>query len=270
MNSTGRGLHRWYERLTAPLHAWPDFIIVGAQRAGSTSLHACLMQHPQIVSAAGKELHFFDLNYGRGASWYRLQFPRRCRLAGNRITGEATPYYLFHPRVPGRIHRLLPGVKLIALLRNPVDRAVSHFLHETRRKRETLPFDQALRVEAARLEPELRMMEADEFYHSEAHHRFAYQARGLYAEQLERYFRFFPRDQILALCSEEFFADPGRTLKDVFAFLGVADFVPPDLAPRNVGNTTQNIPAEAREALRAYFVPHNERLFRLLGRRFDW
>ena len=125
--------------VTAPQHALPDFLLLGAQKAGSTSLYVHLMQHPQIIGVARKELHFFDYKSALGSWWYRTNFPTKAEMAQRSaalgkpvLTGEASPYYLFHPHAARRIARLLPDVKLIALLRNPVDRAFSHYHHEVR------------------------------------------------------------------------------------------------------------------------------------------
>ncbi len=125
-----------YRRLTSGSRRLPDFIILGAQRAGTSSLYYYLSQHPQILPAVRKELHFFDDHYRRGLGWYRSQFPTRG--ARGTITGEATPYYLSHPHAPARIQRLLPQARLIVLLRNPVERAISHYFFEVSHQREVV------------------------------------------------------------------------------------------------------------------------------------
>src|SRR5262245_18320944 len=102
----------------------PHFIIIGAQRCGTTSLYNYLIRQLGVIPAAMKEVHFFDLNYQKGNEWYFSQFPE---LGRDQITGEASPYYIFHPRVPQRIKNLLPSIKLIVLLRNPTNRAFSHY-----------------------------------------------------------------------------------------------------------------------------------------------
>ncbi len=154
---------RWsaqaYARPTAGLRLLPDYLIIGAQRAGTTSLHRYLIQHPGVrTTLRTKGVHFFDTGYGRGMSWYASRFPTRltawyvARRHGVELrTGEASPYYLFHPHVPGRVAEHLPQVKLIALLRDPVGRAYSHYQHEVARGFETLSFEEAIEAEAARL-----------------------------------------------------------------------------------------------------------------------
>lgn len=137
----------------------PHFLIIGAARSGTTSLYSYLVEHPRVVAAAKKELHFFDLRFPNGPAWYRDQFPS---LSPDTITGEASPYYLFHSHVPKRVFKLLPHVKLIVLLRNPVDRAYSHYYHAVKHGIETLPFERAIEQEDERLRGEVaRMLEEE-------------------------------------------------------------------------------------------------------------
>src|SRR5579885_2674785 len=140
---------RFYRTITSSIRLLPDFIIIGTQRGGTTSLYAYLGQHPQIAPAVIKEVHFFDNNYERGVGWYRTQFPFLIEKSiaknigqQNFITGEASPYYLFHPHVPERAAKVVPGAKLIVLLRNPIDRAYSHYYHEVELGHEKLSFEQ--------------------------------------------------------------------------------------------------------------------------------
>ena len=119
----------------------PNFLIIGAQRCGTTSLYNYLIQHPQIVPSSKKEVHFFDLNFHLGQSWYEKHFPE---VSDNILTGEASPYYIFHPLCPKRIFDYDPSVKLIVILRNPIDRAYSHYRHIVRLGHEPLKFEDAL------------------------------------------------------------------------------------------------------------------------------
>jgi len=131
----------------------PDFIIIGVQRGGTTSLYKYMTKHPKIIPALKKEIHFFDNKFGKGLSWYESQFMqnpffcllKRKRKSEDTITGEASPYYIYHPHVPKRISKILPNVKLIAILRNPIERAFSHYNHEVRLGAEKLSFEDALK-----------------------------------------------------------------------------------------------------------------------------
>lgn len=262
---------RLVQGLLATGHALPQFLILGAQRSGTTSLYKRITKHPQILPATEKEIHFFDLNYRNGVPWYRLHFPTRHKLGNDRITGEATPYYFFHPRAPERIRHILPDVKMIVLLRNPVERAVSHYFHEVRLGRENHPIEEALRIEELRLQPELEEMRNNEFYVSTTHQRHAYKARGLYAEQLKRYFNLFERRQLLVLSSEEYFSDPSNALHVIFSFLEInAGFLPHGLTPQKIAGRDPTVPDLVYQALQKYFEPHNETLFQLLGRDLGW
>ncbi|MCI5147305.1 MAG: sulfotransferase, partial [Candidatus Electrothrix sp. AR3] len=115
-----------YSALTARLRPLPNFLVIGAQKSGTTSLFHYICQHPQVFENKSKEIHFFDHNYHCGANWYRSHFPLAGKLMRNRCLGEATPYYLCHPHAPSHIFDLLPRVKIIAILRDPVERAISH------------------------------------------------------------------------------------------------------------------------------------------------
>lgn len=151
----------------------PDFLIIGAQKGGTTSLYTYLCQHPRVVGASRIEVHFFDLAYDKGWWWYRSHFPVHVFRRGERIvTGEASPYYIFHPLVPERVRKDLPNVKLVAILRNPVDRAYSHYQHVRRNGREPLSFEEAIEREPPRTEGEAEIISSDDEYQSSAHRRY--------------------------------------------------------------------------------------------------
>jgi len=258
---------------TARWRFLPQFLVIGAQKSGTTSLFKFICQHYQVRPAIRKEVHFFDGglepavdNFQKGPRWYRAHFP----LKGGRrrsITGEASPLYLFNPLAPQRIRRLIPDAKLIAVIRDPVDRAVSHYFHEVRKERETLPMLQAFKAEEERLAPVLNTADYkhDRFLHA------SYKKRGIYWEQLERYFRCFPKNQLLVLESESFFSRPRAILKQVFAFLRIdAGFSITDTRPRNVRPEKPEVEAGVYDYLAAFFRPHNQALSALVRRRFNW
>jgi hypothetical protein len=185
--------------------------------------------------------------------------------------GEKTPYYLFHPHVAVRIHDLLPDVKLIVVLRNPTDRAISHYFHEIRWSNEELPIMDALKSEEQRVGPELEKMMKDKFYWSRAHQSFTYKQRGVYVEQLQQYLKYFGRDQLHIINSDRLFSHPHEVLKDVFEFIGVDPHIDiPDVSPRYVGSNKDNVPAEVYEYLNEFFRPYNKKLYELTGAEFGW
>jgi len=169
-----------FGRLTARRRPLPDFLVIGAQKAGTTALYAYLRWHPGIAGPSWKEVSFFDRHWWRGEAWYRGQFPLR---AGERLVGEASPSYLFHPLAPERARSLVPGAKLVALLRDPVDRAYSQYQHEVALGREPLSFEDALAAEEERTRGEAERLAADPRAFSRAWWDHTYAARGRYAEQ---------------------------------------------------------------------------------------
>ena len=263
----------------------PSFLIIGAQRAGTTSLFFYLHRHPDVARPlAGdgsvewpKELHFFDEKFSRGLDWYRSFFPlsaarRIARLRGrDMVTGEATPYYLFHPAVPERVEATLPDVRLIALLRDPIERAYSHHQLMYRTGREKLSFEEAVVAETERLaDVERRLGETPSGRRAHHHHRHrSYLSRGLYAEQLERWFAHFPPEQLLVLRAEDFAARPTEVYAEVVEFLRLRPWLPKNFRNRNLGSYAPIDPA-LRARLEEHFAKPNARLAALLGRDFGW
>lgn len=262
-------------RLSAGLRLEPSFLVVGAQRCGTTSLHRLLARHPMVAPAAlHKGVHYFDMAYDKGPTWYRGHFPlalpaRLRSSAGPPITGEASPYYMFHPLSAIRIAADLPGVKLVALLRDPVERAYSAYTHELARGFETETFARALDLEPERLAGEAEKMVADPEYLSLAHQHQAYAARGRYAEQLERLYALFPAESVLVLDSAQLFADPQPSYDRLLSFL---DLPPWQLATPEHANARprSDMPTEVRQRLEEYFAPHDARLVDLLGWTPTW
>ena len=250
-------------RLDAARRPLPDFLIIGAQKAGTTSLYEYLCEHPCVTSSTLKEVHYFDLAYGRGPNWYRAHF-HPAKVPGG-ITGEASPYYLFHPLVPERVARDLPEVKLIVLLRDPVSRAHSHHNHERALGFEKLDFEAALRSEAERLRGEEEKILADPRYRSFAHQHHSYLARSRYAEQLGRWFAHFDRERFLILSAEDLFERPREVVTECQRFLGLEPVAPADVSPRNA-RSYREMPESLRGWLAAELAGDEERLCELLGR----
>jgi Sulfotransferase domain len=265
-----RRLRAGYRRLTGPLRGFPSVLIIGTQKGGSTSLFKYLEEHPDVLPPLGKEVHYFDFHYASGVNWYRGRFPYAHRLRRGALTLDATPYYMMHPLAPRRAADLLPGVKLIALLRNPVDRALSHYQHEVRGGRETLSFVDALDRESERLAGEEERLQREPSYYSWNHHRYAYTRRGLYLDQLRRWVQHFPRSQLLVLQSEWLFRDPPAATAAVYRFLGLPPHQLQEYKTFLPGNYDRGMPEEVRTRLVSYFEPHNRALFQWLGEEFDW
>jgi hypothetical protein len=275
--------HRHFRHATSRARILPSYLIIGAQRAGTTSLYDYLCRHPDVAGPTAakedafweKEVHFFDDKFWRGVDWYRSFFPlsvsRALARRRNRdvIALEATPSYLFHPAVPARVARTLPAVRLIALLRDPVERAYSHYQLMRRLGRETLSFEDALAAEAGRLDGEEERLLANPRYSSRKYRDYSYVARGLYANQLERWLPCFPKEQLLVLRAEDMLARPGEVYAETLAFLGLRPWPLRDFMRRNRASYAPIDPV-LRARLEERFAEPNARLARLLDRDFGW
>lgn len=262
--------------LTSWARPLPDFIIIGAQKCGTTSLYNYLIRHPAVVPAFNKEVHFFDLNFQKGIAWYRAHFPTSVyrsyanRLLGqDRITGESSPYYIFHPLAPQRISRAIPHVRLIALLRNPVDRAYSHYQKAARNGLEPLSFEDAIEREEKRLRRETGRMLEEENYYSFDHQKRSYLSRGIYVDQLKVWRSLFPEEQILVLRSEDFFADPATVVNRVYEYLHLPQWELMEYKKHNFASYAEMDEATKRRLIE-YFAPHNQRLYEYFGVDFGW
>ncbi len=269
-------VRRTYRYLSATSRRLPDFLIAGTAKGGTTSLWWYVSEHPQVDPPMTKEVAFFDVNYHRGMNWYRMHFPLAAHAGadrdadGQRFTGEATPYYMFHPLAPARVAATLPQVKVILLLRNPVDRAFSHYQLKIKRRQEPLSFEDAIDAEAGRLAGEHERIASDPRYYSERHDRYSYLARGLYLEQILRWQQQFPPSQLLILESGELFHRTDEVYARVLEFLDLPHWQPPHFGNRYPGKYREKMSDATRRRLVEYFAPHNERLYAHLGVRFDW
>jgi len=245
----------------------PDFLIVGTQKGGTTSLHEYLAEHPRVSPPVTKEVHYFDHAHHRGDEWYRAHF--RTTTRPDEISGESTPYYLFHPLVPELVARDLPDSKLIVILRNPIDRAFSHHNHEQALGYEELAFEEAIAREPERLEGEEERILDDPRYRSFSHQHHSYLSRSRYADQLEQWFRHTDRDRLLILSSEDLFEDPRTVIAATQRFLGLEQNTPRDLTARNARSYSP-IDDDLRAHLSREIESDNQRLYELVGRDFGW
>jgi len=265
-----RGTRERVRKATAPVRLRPNFLVIGAQKAGTTALHGYLRQHPAVFCPDWKELHYFSLKYPLGERWYLSHFPLKATHRSEIAVGEATPAYLFDPRSPARVHAFDPDMKLIVTVRDPVERAYSHYWMEVETRDETRSFEEAIAWEEAEIWPELERWVADPAYVS-ALPLFgrSYVARSCYADHLERWLTLFPREQLHALTSEELLTDPARALYGVERFLGVPDWQPVRYSQENVREYPPMSPS-TRDHLRRVFEPQDRRLEELLGLELPW
>jgi len=266
-----RRLFFWwlFHRVTSPLRVLPNFVIVGTMKGGTTSMFQYLAQHPQINPPFRKEIKFFDIHFPKGLMWYRAHYPLWAKMSDGALTGEATPYYIFHPLAAKRMAETLPDAKLIFMLRNPVDRAYSHYSHIHRVGREPLSFEDAIAAEPERLAGETEKIMADPNYSTFTHVHYSYLSRGRYVEQMPRWLDLFPREHILILPSEELSVSPAATFQKALDFLELKSWQPERFSIFKQGSYEQ-MPAATRQKLVEYFRPYNQQLYDLLGMKFDW
>ncbi len=248
--------------------ALPDFAIIGVKKGGTTFLYHLLSQHPQVEPASSKELHFFDTLYKEGIEWYRRCFPTARWKDGHKtITGEATPY-MPGRHIPERMAKVVPQVRLIALLRNPVDRAYSRYHQAVRRGLETRTFEEAVEAEKV----ELLGTSQPEYRFDVSGGAFGYLYMGFYADHLKHWAEFFSEEQLLVLKSEDLFERPVDTLQVVLDFLSLPEWEPEASKLQRKRNTRkyEKMNPVTRRRLEEYFEPHNRRLYDFLGVDLGW
>lgn len=262
--------------LSGIIRIYPDFIVIGGQKCGTTALSKYMLEHPAIKPALWKEVNFFDKQFQRGLIWYRANFPTifhkffsKFILRENFLCGDSTPYYLFHPLAAKRISETLPKIKLIVLLRDPVVRAYSHYNMEVRLGFENLSFEDALKNENERLRGEKEKMIDDENFNSLEYQTHSYLSRGIYVEQLKNWMKYFSKDQLLILQTEEFEKEPSKIINLVFKFLNLPNYEIKNPKKENVGEY-KKMTNDTKKFLIEYFKPYNQELYEFLGRDFHW
>jgi len=262
--------------ITSPFRVLPDFLIIGATKGGTSAAFNYLIQHPNIIPPPKKEVGFFSAWHKSGKLWYKSHFPTYFQkffaqklYKRKFLTGEASPNYLFSLLVPKRVHELIPNVKIIVLLRNPVDRAFSDYHMKVKLGNEKLSFEDAIKNEDIRLEGVKEKILNDPNYYSYHYWLFSYLRQGIYLDQLKVWMDIFPKEQFLVLKTEDLNSHPQKILNQIFDFLGLPSFSVPDLKRKNVGKY-KKMGNDTRLKLNEYFKPHNKRLYQFLDRNFDW
>lgn len=241
----------------------PKFLIIGAAKAGTTSLYDYISWHPRVLPAVMKEINYFGAPE-RGWEWYSAHFPRRPSWEQRFITGEARVGNFDDWSAPRLVRDALPGVRLIVLLRNPADRAISHYYNERRLGVESRSLEDAFEQELSSFEEGIEGSSGSSDFDA------GYLRLGLYAQHLKRWLKVFPANELLILISEEFFAAPDREMRKVFKYLGIGAHKSGDYSTSNIGSYDNQARAATRTRLMSFFSRHNEELFELLGRRIDW
>ena len=274
--SFGKSVHQTYCKATHFLHMLPNYLIIGTPRSASTSLYQYLIQHPCVAPALTKQLHFFDTYFQKGIEWYKVCLPYRWSkfyrekiLRTKFVTGEATVHYMMHPLAPKRVFEIVPNIKLIVILRNPIDRAYSHYQTEFENKNENLSFEDAIEQEKFRLDGEFEKLEKNENYVSKDYPHRAYLTSGLYVAQLKRWTKFFNKENFLILQSENFTKNPSNEFNKVLKFLNLPSFDLPEYKKFHSRNYKKMDP-DTRKKLIEFYMPFNQQLYELIGQDFHW
>ena len=260
-----RGLYGAMDESWTPLV--PRFLIVGAKKGGTTSLHYFLSRHPRVLLPIMKEIHFFG-SPERGKDWYLAHFPRRPAWENRFVSGESRVDNFSEEGIPESVRSILPDARLIAVLRDPVERAISHYYHDRKVGGEARSLDQAMEDELECLGTSLDVLEGrlPEYFHSQRRYLFV----GLYAHHIAKWLSVFPAEQFLVVISEELTANPDRELKRVFRHIGLKYQPLGDYVNALPGVYDTQSKDRVRERLAQFYARPNEQLFAMLGRRLNW
>jgi len=265
-----------YRQTTSQLRMLPSFIIFGCHRCGTTSMYQYLIKHPSILPALTKEIGFFNGNFHRGINWYKAYFPlihkniSKNEFSKFTMTGEADPSYVHHPKSPKRIKDSVPNIKLILMLRNPIDRALSQYWKSVKLKRENLSFSEAIDEEPKRLEGEREKMLQDENYYSKNYHYFSYLTAGIYVKTLKHWLKYFPKKQILIIKSEDFYQNPKKIYEQTLNYLQLPSFSLDNFRRWDHYDDLPKMDNDIKKKLHKFFKPYNEELYSLVEKNFDW
>ena len=262
-------------RLTGSIRTLPDFIVIGGTRSGGMTLTKYIQEHPSVY--VSRNVHFFEFIASNNVNWYKRHFPsyiyKKKFLRKNKqklVVGESTGTYLFHPDIPKRIKNILPNVKLIVMLRNPVVSSYSKYNHYKNEGLELNSFEDAIKMEIKRIDilkqnNELKSNNPD--FNNNVN--FHYLRHGHYAEKLKNWLKVFPRNQIHMVVNDEFNADLDKTVEETFSFLGLPNHKTKNRIKHSVGKYPK-LQESTKEFLIDYFKPHNEELYEILGRKLPW
>lgn len=252
--------------ITSWARPFPDFIIIGAQKGGSSALYKFICAHPDVKRAFVKEPHYFSGQFHKKSqNWYKAQFP----LESSALVGEASPSYCTHPLAPARIKGMLPKAKLLFIVRNPVERAISNYFHSVRYGVEDLGIEEAFARPIESFEKEWEKMNAEDGYHSVYYHRHAYVHKGFYDFQLTNWFKHFANEQFLVVENNQLLNEPDVVYNEVLDFLELDSFRPDAFKKVNVGST-KKVDEGLRAQIAENFKESNVRFFDMIGKEYDW
>lgn len=251
----------------------PHFMIIGAEKSGTTSLYQYLRQHPDVLPSVEKEIDFFDLEYDQGVDWYLAHFPpvleQTIPHAQRWLTGETSANYLYSDIAPERVFQNFPHIKLAVILRNPIDRTVSRYNMMVRNGVEQRSLETAIQEEIALIQDAIARSGDDQIIPWRVLNRCRHVGNSLYYYHLQRWLSLFPSEHLFVLKSEELFTQPAQALSHLYSALGLSSHTIQAYPKHNSG---QYSPAEqsVRQTLSTFFAPHTHKLETLLDRSFGW
>ncbi len=269
----GKAILFFERRFTYRYRCLPHFVIIGSAKCGTGSLYFYIAEHPNVIYAHTKEVHYFDRNYSKGIDWYRSNFPYLSKVAPDSpkpekriITGEATPAYMFVPDIPQKMAEINPGAKLIMILRNPVTRSYSHYQMSVRKKRRAISFEETIKQELEifqKTAPDRSGLSIPPFDLN------SILQRSIYYNQIERWLEYYPKEQMLFLKSEDFFNNTAEVMQTVFDYLELTPFTNKQFYVDNPGGY-KPLKGDIYEQLTDFFRPYNQKLYDLIGQDFGW
>lgn len=243
----------------------PKFMVIGAEKCGTTSLYHYLSQHPQFLPSIEKELDFFDIEFGRGIDWYLAHFPPIPDQEKDIITGEVSPNYIYHRHAPQRVKDFFPDTKLIVLLRDPVERTVSRYYMLHKKVNSGFSLEQKINAEIKDISSNMKEGQVP----WPVLNRCRNVGNSLYFFHLQKWLKVFPREQFLVVKSADFYKNPALALENIFDYLEVPNHKLPEYKQYNAGSYNP-ITEEMRTKLAEFFQPYNQKLEDLLGMEFNW
>ncbi len=241
----------------------PSFLIIGAPKCGTSSLYSYITEHPNVISPLLKEINFFNKNFSKGINWYLSHFA--LLPEGKYVTGEATPLYLYHSDTPERVSDCFPDVKLIIILRNPVDRAISDYYHRARNKRLKMTFEEVFSPRLSEFQGVTNILENENYLMDKNEIIW----RGMYFSFVEKWMNLFSREQVMVLQNEDLLENPGMVMQNVFKFLDIPSYESSSYAKKNVGSYS-SLPDSIREEFSKLYHYHNQRLEDYLEIKLNW
>ena len=264
-----------FRQITSGIRVLPDFILFGGTRSGVMTLTKYIQEHPDVSII--RNIHFFEYTFTNNVGWYKRYFPTsfyknffRVKHKRKLVVGESTGTYLFHPDVPKRIRENIPNVKLIVMLRNPINSLYSKYNHYRNEGLESSSLEDAIKMEMKRIKignerKELRINNPD----FDNHVNFNYLRHGHYAEKLKNWLKIFPKEHILILTNDEFNADIDKTMKQTFDFLSLPNYTIKNKIKHSVGRYPK-MQESVRKLLVDYFRSYNQEFYKLIGKELDW